>query len=417
VAEDDQNGGGKPAAEEPAAEGEGAEPEAPDPLESAKQEAQRLKEQLLRTAADFDNFRKRTRRDLVEAERRGRDDLLREILPVFDNLERAVQHVEKATDVQSVTEGIKMVLRQLADTLGKLGVERVPTVGTAFDPSMHEAVQHFETTEHPPGAVAAEVQGGYKTQDRLIRSPRRQRQRPAGQPESQLNRGGGAAMLGGPRAHSASSWGRSRHHLGTTNSCVAVLEGMGPSGEPEVKVMANADGARTTPSVVAIAAAGERLVGQVAKRQANANPENTVYAVKRLMGRKFSEPEVEKQVRSVPYHIVRHDNGDAWIDLRGKKTSPPEVRRWCRDDEGNCRNLPGESVTEAVVTVPPFDDAQRQHKDAGSIAGLEVKRILNEPTAAALATGSTRRVRVHRRLPRGRDATFRSWRSRAAFSA
>jgi molecular chaperone GrpE len=168
VADDDQNGRGEPAADQPDVES-GEEPEAPDPLEAAKQEAQRLKEQLLRTAADYDNFRKRTRRDLVDADRRGRDEFLREILPVFDNLERAVQHVEKATDVQSVAEGIKMVLRQLTDTLGKMGVERVPTVGTPFDPAMHEAVQHFETSEHPPGSVAAEVQGGYKAQDRLIR--------------------------------------------------------------------------------------------------------------------------------------------------------------------------------------------------------------------------------------------------------
>src|ERR1043165_5773196 len=146
VADDDQDGRGEPLADEAAEEKEAeSEAEAPDPLEAAKQEAQRLKEQLLRTAADYENFRKRTRRDLVDADRRGRDEFLREILPVFDNLERAVQHVEKATDVQSVAEGIKMVLRQLTDTLGKMGVERVPTVGTPFDPAMHEAVQHFET--------------------------------------------------------------------------------------------------------------------------------------------------------------------------------------------------------------------------------------------------------------------------------
>src|SRR5260221_3281089 len=113
--------------------------------------------------------------------------------------------------------------------------------------------------------------------------------------------------------------------LGTTNSCVAVLEGVSASGAPDVKVVPNADGARTTPSVVAVATAGERLVGQVAKRQATTNPENTVYAAKRLMGRKFDDPEVAKQLASVPYHIVRHDNGDAWVELRGKRMSPPEV--------------------------------------------------------------------------------------------
>ncbi len=178
--------------------------------------------------------------------------------------------------------------------------------------------------------------------------------------------------------------------LGTTNSCIAVLEGLGATGEPEVKVVPNADGARTTPSVVAVASAGERLVGQVAKRQATTNPENTVYAVKRLMGRKFDEPEVAKQLASVPYRIVRHQNGDAWVELRNKRMSPPEVSALVL---GTMKQIAeaylGEPVEEAIVTVPAyFDDAQRQAtKDAGTIAGLSIKRILNEPTAAALAYG------------------------------
>ncbi|HEX4337190.1 MAG TPA: molecular chaperone DnaK [Polyangiaceae bacterium] len=178
--------------------------------------------------------------------------------------------------------------------------------------------------------------------------------------------------------------------LGTTNSCVAVLEGVSATGTPEVKVVPNADGARTTPSVVAVAAGGERLVGQVAKRQATTNPENTVYAVKRLMGRKFDEEEVGKQRESVPYRIVRHENGDAWVDLRGKRMSPPEVSALVL---GAMKEIAetylGESIEEAIVTVPAyFDDAQRQAtKDAGAIAGLSIKRILNEPTAAALAYG------------------------------
>ncbi|HEX7672013.1 MAG TPA: molecular chaperone DnaK [Polyangiaceae bacterium] len=183
--------------------------------------------------------------------------------------------------------------------------------------------------------------------------------------------------------------------LGTTNSCVAVLEGVSASGEPEVKVVPNADGARTTPSVVAVAATGERLVGQVAKRQGTTNPENTVYAVKRLMGRKFDEPEVQKQMASVPYHIVRHDNGDAWVDLRGKRTSPPEVSAMILTTMKQIvETYLGETVTEAIVTVPAyFDDAQRQAtKDAGTIAGLTVKRILNEPTAAALAYGMDKKA-------------------------
>jgi len=178
--------------------------------------------------------------------------------------------------------------------------------------------------------------------------------------------------------------------LGTTNSCVAVLEGVSASGTPEVKVLPNADGARTTPSVVAMASTGERLVGQVAKRQATTNPENTVYAVKRLMGRKFEEEEVAKQVTSVPYRIARHENGDAWVELRGKRMSPPEVSAQILGAMKQvAETYLGETVEEAIVTVPAyFDDAQRQAtKDAGTIAGLTVKRILNEPTAAALAYG------------------------------
>lgn len=147
----------------------GAEGAVADPLEEAKQEIARLKDQLLRTAADFDNFRKRARRDQVDAERKGREDLLRDLLPVFDNLERAVMHSEKATDVQSVVEGIQMVMRHFGDTLGKLSVERIPSVGQPFDPAVHEAIQHLETADHPAGSVAAEIQAGYRTPDRVIR--------------------------------------------------------------------------------------------------------------------------------------------------------------------------------------------------------------------------------------------------------
>jgi molecular chaperone GrpE len=140
-----------------------------DPLDQARQEAARFKDQLLRTAADFDNFRKRSRREQADGEKKAREDLLRELLPVFDNLERAMSSVEKATDVQSVADGVRMVIRQFTDTLQKLGVERVATVGQPFDPALHEAIQHLESTEHPPGTVAAEIQGGYRAHDRLIR--------------------------------------------------------------------------------------------------------------------------------------------------------------------------------------------------------------------------------------------------------
>ena len=171
--------------------------------------------------------------------------------------------------------------------------------------------------------------------------------------------------------------------LGTTNSCVAVMEG----GKP--KVIENAEGDRTTPSIVAFAN-DEVLVGQSAKRQSVTNPENTLYAIKRLIGRTFEEDAVQKDIKLVPYKIMKADNGDAWVEANGKKMSPPEVSaRILQKLKKDAEAYLGESVTEAVITVPAyFNDSQRQAtKDAGKIAGLEVKRIINEPTAAALAYG------------------------------
>jgi molecular chaperone GrpE len=159
-------GGDEP---EPESEAPAEAPAAPDPLEAAQAEAARLRDQLLRMAADFDNFRKRSRRELVDAERRSREELLRDLLPVFDNLERASVHAETATDVRSLADGVNMVLRQFLDTLSKLGVERVETQGVPFDPTQHEAIQHVETTEQPPGTVLHEVQAGYRAGDRLVR--------------------------------------------------------------------------------------------------------------------------------------------------------------------------------------------------------------------------------------------------------
>src|SRR4030081_2953376 len=172
--------------------------------------------------------------------------------------------------------------------------------------------------------------------------------------------------------------------LGTTNSCVAVMEG----GKP--KVIENSEGSRTTPSVVAYTDDGEILVGASAKRQAVTNAKNTVYAVKRLIGRKFDDKEVQKAVKLSPYKIVRADNRDAWIEVRGKKISPQEVSaQILRKVKKDAEAYLGETVTEAVITVPGyFNDSQRQAtKDAGRIAGLDVKRIINEPTAASLAYG------------------------------
>ncbi|MDP2829878.1 MAG: molecular chaperone DnaK [Sulfuricellaceae bacterium] len=172
--------------------------------------------------------------------------------------------------------------------------------------------------------------------------------------------------------------------LGTTNSCVSVMEG----GQP--KVIENSEGTRTTPSIVAYAEDGEILAGAPAKRQAVTNPKNTLYAVKRLIGRRFEEKEVQKDIGLMPYSIVKADNGDAWVEVRGKKMAPPEVSaQVLRKMKKTAEDYLGEEVTEAVITVPAyFNDSQRQAtKDAGRIAGLDVKRIINEPTAAALAFG------------------------------
>ena len=172
--------------------------------------------------------------------------------------------------------------------------------------------------------------------------------------------------------------------LGTTNSCVSIMSG----GEPIV--IANAEGARTTPSVVAITEKGERLVGQIAKRQAITNPENTIFSVKRLMGRKFRSQQVTDAAKRLPYKVSEGDNGDAHVELRGKRYSPPEISAMILQKmRQTAEDYLGEKVTEAVVTVPAyFDDSQRQAtKDAGQIAGLNVLRIINEPTAAALAYG------------------------------
>ena len=172
--------------------------------------------------------------------------------------------------------------------------------------------------------------------------------------------------------------------LGTTNSCVAVMEGK------DVRVIENSEGARTTPSMVAFSDSGERLVGQSAKRQAVTNPTNTLYAVKRLIGRRYEDPTVAKDKGMVPYNIVRGDSGDAWVEAKGQKYSPSQVSSYILTKmKETAEAYLGETVTQAVITVPAyFNDAQRQAtKDAGKIAGLDVLRIINEPTAAALAYG------------------------------
>ncbi|MDB5791536.1 MAG: molecular chaperone DnaK, partial [Massilia sp.] len=183
--------------------------------------------------------------------------------------------------------------------------------------------------------------------------------------------------------------------LGTTNSCVAIME----NGQP--KVIENAEGARTTPSIIAYQEDGEILVGAPAKRQAVTNPKNTLFAVKRLIGRKYDEKEVQKDIGLMPYAIVKADNGDAWIGVRDKKLAAQQVSaEILRKMKKTAEDYLGEEVTEAVITVPAyFNDSQRQAtKDAGRIAGLDVKRIINEPTAAALAFGLDKTEKGDRKI-------------------
>ncbi|MDC6178680.1 molecular chaperone DnaK [Ralstonia solanacearum] len=183
--------------------------------------------------------------------------------------------------------------------------------------------------------------------------------------------------------------------LGTTNSCVSIMEGNTP------KVIENAEGTRTTPSIIAYMEDGEILVGAPAKRQAVTNPRNTLYAVKRLIGRKFEEKEVQKDIGLMPYAISKADNGDAWVEVRGKKMAPPQISaEVLRKMKKTAEDYLGEEVTEAVITVPAyFNDSQRQAtKDAGRIAGLDVKRIINEPTAAALAFGLDKNEKGDRKI-------------------
>ena len=172
--------------------------------------------------------------------------------------------------------------------------------------------------------------------------------------------------------------------LGTTNSCVAVLDG------DKARVIENAEGDRTTPSIIAYTQDGETLVGQSAKRQAVTNPTNTLFAIKRLIGRRFEDEEVQRDIGIMPFKIIKADNGDAWVEAGGEKRAAPQISaEVLKKMKKTAEDFLGEEVTEAVITVPAyFNDSQRQAtKDAGRIAGLEVKRIINEPTAAALAYG------------------------------
>ena len=183
--------------------------------------------------------------------------------------------------------------------------------------------------------------------------------------------------------------------LGTTNSCVSVMEGDKP------RIIENSEGSRTTPSIIAYMEDGEILIGAPAKRQAVTNPKSTVYAVKRLIGRRYEDDEVQKDIELMPFEIVKAENGDAWVGVRDEKLAPPQVSaEVLRKMKKTAEDYLGQDVSEAVITVPAyFNDAQRQAtKDAGKIAGLEVKRIINEPTAAALAFGLDKTDKKDRKI-------------------
>lgn len=190
VEEPEKNG----ADEEAAASGEGtteAKPET-DPIAEAKAETARFKDQWMRSAADFDNFRKRTRRELEDTRKAGREELLKDLLPVFDNLERAIASADRATEVKPVADGLKMVIRQFMDTLGRSGITKVPSIGAMFDPAVHEAIQQIESEEHPPGTVVSEVQPGYQQGERLIRAAMVVVAKPKAQSDDAASGGGDA---------------------------------------------------------------------------------------------------------------------------------------------------------------------------------------------------------------------------------
>src|SRR5439155_1130694 len=259
-------------------------------------------ERLLRVAAEFDNFKKRAIKEREDAQKFGIERLLKDFLPVADNLERALDHAEEH-DLRQVIEGVKLVQKLLETTLARHGVTGFSALGQPFDPNLHEALMQQES-DAPAGTVVSEMSRGYKLNERLVR--------------------------------------------------------------PAAVVVARPRSAGTPPQ---------------------ANPDATVFAVKRLIGRKFDSDEVRKSIGVSAFRIIASENGDAWVELRGKRYSPAEISAMILAKmKQTAEDYLGETVTDAVITVPAyFNDGQRQAtKDAGRIAGLNVLRIINEPTAAAL---------------------------------
>jgi len=272
-------------------------------LEKVEAELSQKHEQLLRLAAEFENYKKRVNRDFAVLVKTANENLIKQLLPTLDNLERALNHSKTEDNFNSLREGVEMIFGQLLETLKKEGLTPIEAVGKPFDPHLHEAVMQVEDAKHPSGTVVDEVERGYMLNDKFTKD-------------------------------------------------------------------------------------GERLVAGAAKRQAITNSENTVFSIKRFMGRKYNEVATEREL--VPYKVVEAPNGDVRVVAGGKEYAPPEISAMVLQEmKKTADEYLGEEVKQAVITVPAyFNDSQRQAtKDAGKIAGLEVLRIINEPTAASLAYG------------------------------
>ena len=353
---------------------------------------------LQRERAEFVNFRRRTAEERQAMLGLAAEGLISKVLALADDFDRAIEARPSTIADDPWVEGISAIdrkLRQLLESEGVSPIDAAP--GTPFDPREHEAVASVPGTGQPDGSRSS-TSSGVATGSAIAssarpwsRSPRATRPRPAkarSRPTSRFTET--TNHDNDPNQHQHRSQQRMGKiigiDLGTTNSVVAVMEG----GEPTV--IASAEGGRTVPSVVAFTKTGERLVGQLAKRQSVTNPANTVYSIKRFMGRRWDDPEVKHSKGLVPYTVEKDSKTDGVrVKVGDAKTyTPPEISAMILQKlKADAEAYLGEKVTEAVITVPAyFDDTQRQAtKDAGRIAGLDVKRIINEPTASALAYG------------------------------
>ena len=301
-------------------------------------------------------------RQRADAEHDAIAEFARDVVEVADALACAFDHLPDPMpgDVSSAAlqEGLALTRRKLDAAFERHGLMRIDPANEQFDPSSHEAISMMDTSDAAPGTVVKVFQVGYRIHDRLLRPARV-----------------------GVATHQAS--GVIGIDLGTTNSCVAVMEG------GKATVIENAEGMRTTPSMIAFTD-GRLLAGEPAKRQAVTNPENTLFAIKRLIGRRYDDPTVRRDSKMVPYEIVKGQGGDAWVNAGGEHRAPRDISAMVlRKMKETAEHHLGGRVSKAVITVPAyFTNSQRQAtKDAGRIAGLEVLQVINEPTAASLAYG------------------------------